>query len=166
MRHVSRAAGHVGKYRANPAIRAPVTVPKPGREFAALAVPLTPKARHRSVPPEREVSMISSPRTPRVALVYPPYGPLAPPLGLALLSAGIKKLGFDCRTFYWNIDFIRSYPARQARRRVILHRSVSYLFPLNEWVFLKEVFPDSDEHDPRITGGCRRSKPATRWFGD
>ncbi len=87
----------------------------------------------------------------KVALVYPPYSPLAPPLGLAILSAGVKKLGFECRTFNWNVDFVRSYPAKRARRRVAMHRTLSYLFPLNEWVFLKQVFPDSDDNDPRIT---------------
>ena len=89
-------------------------------------------------------------QTPKVALVYPPFAPLTPPLGLAILSAGVKKVGFDCRTIYWNNDFIRSYPARRARRRVGMHRNLAYLFPLNEWVFAKQVFPDSDDNDPRI----------------
>lgn len=93
---------------------------------------------------------MSSQRTPRVALVYPPYGPLAPALGLALLSAGVKKLGFECRTFYWNLDFIRSFPARTARRRVAMHHTLSYLFPLNEWIFVRHVFPEADDRDPRI----------------
>ena len=93
---------------------------------------------------------MSSQRTPRVALVYPPYGPLVPGLGIAILSAGIKKLGFECRTFHWNVDFIRSFPAKSARRRVAMHHTLSYLFPLNEWVFVKHVFPESDDHDPRI----------------
>lgn len=93
---------------------------------------------------------MTSQRTPRVALVYPPYGPLAPALGLAILSAGVKKLGFDCRTFYWNLDFIRSFPAKTARRRVAMHHTLSYLFPLNEWIFVKHVFPGSDDRDPRI----------------
>ena len=94
--------------------------------------------------------MIAQQPKPRVALVYPPYGPIAPPLGPALLSAGVKKMGFECRTFYWNIDFIRSYPARQARRRVAMHRTVSHLFLMNESVFVKQVFPDADDNDPRI----------------
>src|SRR5688500_12815121 len=94
--------------------------------------------------------MMSAQRKPRVALVYPPYGPIAPPLGPAILSAGVKKLGIACRTFYWNIDFIRSYPATRARRRVAMHRTVSHLFLMNEWVFAKQVFPDSDDNDPRI----------------
>src|SRR5262245_60978130 len=94
--------------------------------------------------------MIPTQRRLQVALVYPPFAPLAPPLGLALLSAGVKKLGFDCRTFYWNLDFIREYPAKSARRRVAMHRSLSYLFPLNEWVLAKQVFSDSDDHDARI----------------
>src|SRR5687767_1479859 len=88
--------------------------------------------------------------TPKVALVYPPYGPLAPGLGLAILSAGVKKLGFDCRTFYWNIDFIRSFPASRSRRRAAMHHNLSYLFPLNEWAFVKHVFPEYDDNDPRI----------------
>jgi ribosomal peptide maturation radical SAM protein 1 len=94
--------------------------------------------------------MTMSARKPRVALIYPPYAPLVPPLGLALLSSGVKKLGFECRTFNWNIDFVRSYPVKQARRRVAMHQALSYLFPLNEWVFLKQVFPESDDADPRI----------------
>jgi ribosomal peptide maturation radical SAM protein 1 len=71
-------------------------------------------------------------------------------LGVAILSAGIKKLGFECRTFHWNVEFIRSFPAKSARRRVAMHHVLSYLFPLNEWVFAKHVFPESDDHDPRI----------------
>ena len=112
---------------------------------------------------------------PRVALVYPPYGPLTPGLGLAILSAGIKKLGFECRTFYWNVEFIRSFPGRRARRRVELHHILSYLFPLNEWVFAKQVFPDSDDSDPRIAARLAEldrqkeellAQSWTRWFKD
>src|SRR5262245_3991170 len=97
--------------------------------------------------------MSGSQTRPRVALVYPPYAPLTPALGLALLSAGVKKLGFDCRTFYWNSDIIRAYPAKQAHRRVAMHRLLCHMFPLNEWVFAKQVFPDSDDNDPRIAKG-------------
>jgi ribosomal peptide maturation radical SAM protein 1 len=94
---------------------------------------------------------MTSERKPRVALIYPPYAPIVPPLGLAILSAGVKKLGFECRTFNWNIDFVRSYPAKKASRRVAMHQVLSYLFPLNEWVFLKHVFPSSEDNDRRIT---------------
>ena len=31
-----------------------------------------------------------------------------------------------------------------------MHNNLSYRFPLNEWVFVKQVFPDSDDDDPRI----------------
>ncbi|MCC7416292.1 MAG: RiPP maturation radical SAM C-methyltransferase [Acidobacteria bacterium] len=94
--------------------------------------------------------MSSTSHSPRVALVYPPYAPVVPGLGLALLSAGIKKLGFECRTFWWNVDFIRALPGKDAHRRTGIHHSLSYMFPLNEWVFVRHLFPDADEHDPRI----------------
>jgi ribosomal peptide maturation radical SAM protein 1 len=93
---------------------------------------------------------MSTSRRPAVALVYPPFAPLAPGVGLAILSAGVKRLGFDCGTFYWNIDYIRTISGSTARRRVAKHHTLSYLFPLNEWVFAKQVFPDSDDNDPRI----------------
>jgi len=104
-----------------------------------------PRSRH--MPAET----VPQARSLRLALVYPPYGPLVPGLGLGILSAGVKKLGFDCRTFYWNVDFIRSFPATRARRRVAMHNALSYLLPLNEWMFVQHVFPDHDGNDPRIS---------------
>jgi hypothetical protein len=53
---------------------------------------------------------------PRVALIYPPYAPdIVPSLGLGILSTGVKALGFDCTTFYWNLHFRRAIHSRGYR---------------------------------------------------
>jgi len=73
-----------------------------------------------------------------VALVYPPYGPAGlPSLGLAILSAGIKSRGFRCRTFYWNLDFVRDLPGDGLASQLGLYRLLNgrSFLPLNEWVF-------------------------------
>jgi len=73
-----------------------------------------------------------------VALVYPPYGPAGlPSLGLAILSAGIKSRGFTCRTFYWNLDFVRELPGDGLASQMGLYRLLNGrpFLPLNEWVF-------------------------------
>ncbi|MBF0422355.1 MAG: RiPP maturation radical SAM C-methyltransferase [Magnetococcales bacterium] len=79
-----------------------------------------------------------------IALVYPPYGPSGlPSLGLGLLSAGIKKMGFACDTFYWNLDFIKQIPGRSEEHKWTSYRNLSGrpLFPVNEWVFSRGLFP-------------------------
>jgi ribosomal peptide maturation radical SAM protein 1 len=81
----------------------------------------------------------------RVALVYPPFGPPnLPNLGLALLSAGVKARGFDCRTFYWNYRFMASLPEPTADQKhktyyMMTQRPFS---PWNEWAFARHVFPE------------------------
>jgi ribosomal peptide maturation radical SAM protein 1 len=73
-----------------------------------------------------------------VALVYPPYGPSAvASLGLAILSAGIRARGFACRTFYWNLDFVRELPGNDLASQLSLYQVLSQrpLMPFNEWVF-------------------------------
>jgi ribosomal peptide maturation radical SAM protein 1 len=73
-----------------------------------------------------------------VALVYPPYGPVAPAsLGLAILSAGIKSRGFTCQTFYWNLDFVSELPASQLASQLRIYKFLTQrsFMPVNEWVF-------------------------------
>jgi ribosomal peptide maturation radical SAM protein 1 len=78
----------------------------------------------------------------RVALIYPPYGPFGvASLGLSILSAGVKQRGFDCKIFYWNIDFLRQLPYRD-RKALYLNLSCQFLFPANEWVFSGVLYPD------------------------
>lgn len=89
--------------------------------------------------------MSVSRRPPRVALVYPPFGPKGiPNLGLANLSAGLKRRGFDCRTFYWNLDTANSLPVEDLHQRLDLYQALTrgMAFPFNEWVFSGIVFPE------------------------
>jgi ribosomal peptide maturation radical SAM protein 1 len=78
----------------------------------------------------------------KVALVYPPYGPFGvASLGLSILSAGVQQRGFDCKIFYWNIDFLSQLPYRD-RKALYLNLSCQFLFPANEWVFSRVLYPD------------------------
>lgn len=91
---------------------------------------------------------------PRVALVYPPYGPphLAN-LGLSILSAGIKARQFDCRTFYWHYRFIRYLPGadEEARQDVYQLMTQRALSPWNEWCFMRHIMPDQlGPRDPEV----------------
>ena len=79
----------------------------------------------------------------RVALVYPPYGPLnLPNLGLALLSAGVKRRGFECRTFYWNFRFMQALPETTQRQKQAIYQLMTQrcFSPWNEWLFTRSVF--------------------------
>ncbi len=81
-----------------------------------------------------------------VALVYPPYGPIAvASLGLAILSAGIRSRGFTCRTFYWNLDFIGKLPGEDLASQLRLYQVLSQrsFMPFNEWVFGGVLHGDS-----------------------
>jgi ribosomal peptide maturation radical SAM protein 1 len=86
----------------------------------------------------------SSPRL-RVALVYPPFGPAAlPSLGLALLSAQIKRMGHSCTVHYWNLDMVSAMPFDSPRERLAAYRSLTERtwYPYNEWIFGGEVHGD------------------------
>lgn len=83
-------------------------------------------------------------RYPRVALVFPPYGPPnLPSLGLALLSAGAKQKGFECRTFFWHYRFAQALPiaGHTMAEKLKLYELFTYrdLFPWNEWIFMRYV---------------------------
>ena len=69
---------------------------------------------------------------PRVALVFPPFGPpqLAS-LGLAVLSAGVKRRGFECRQFYWSFRFSRFLPGDSPQERYEVYKMFTQraLFP-------------------------------------
>ena len=80
----------------------------------------------------------------RVALVYPPYGPLnLPSLGMAILSAGVKARGFECRTFYWNYQLLEALPQPRREQRRLAYGMLSErsLFPWNEWAFTRYALP-------------------------
>lgn len=105
-----------------------------------------------------------------MALVYPPFGSKAvPPLGLSILSAGLKQLGFDSRVFYWNLEVIADLGDGDLAERMYTYERLSRtgFFPQNEWIFVKEVFPDDrtlegtdlhhlDELDERFGYGKHR----------
>jgi ribosomal peptide maturation radical SAM protein 1 len=83
---------------------------------------------------------------PRLALIYPPYAPLhLPSLGLALFSAMMKKLGFHCRSFYWNLRFVQALPGDTQQERQTLYRYLGLptFSPWNEWLFAKSVTPET-----------------------
>lgn len=87
-------------------------------------------------------------RAPKVALVYPPFGSkFTAPLGLGLLSAGVKSLGFECRTFYWNLELVPEMPGNDLDSRLSIYEFVAWAgsFPVNEWIFAGEVFPEFQE---------------------
>jgi ribosomal peptide maturation radical SAM protein 1 len=82
---------------------------------------------------------------PRVALVYPPMGPCGlPSLGLGLLSAGIRRRGIECRTFYWNFDLIDQMPGKDLRARYEQYHSLTgrLWFPFNEWIFSRALYSE------------------------
>lgn len=87
----------------------------------------------------------------RVALVYPPFGPSGiPSLGLAILAAGVKARGHDCRTFHWNLDLIAAMPGSSVRERALAYHELSgrLWFPFNEWIFARELYDRPLPHDP------------------
>jgi ribosomal peptide maturation radical SAM protein 1 len=88
---------------------------------------------------------------PRIALVYPPFGPPnLPSLGLALLSASAKQRGFDCRTFFWHYRFTAGLPLPQLtmpqKLKVYELFTQRDLFPWNEWMFQRYMFPEHLRH--------------------
>jgi len=88
----------------------------------------------------------------RVALVYPPFGPAAlPSLGLGLLSAGLKARGIECRTFYWNFDWIGRMPGSDMARKLNAYRGFSgrTWYPFSEWLFARPLYGDAlNEREP------------------
>jgi ribosomal peptide maturation radical SAM protein 1 len=99
----------------------------------------------------------------RVALVDPPFGSAAvPSLGLALISAGIQRLGIECRTFFWNLDFTREmygdFPMRRLRAYQTLTGRTWY--PYNEWIFAREVHGDALDHREAETRQLMRERAA------
>jgi ribosomal peptide maturation radical SAM protein 1 len=84
---------------------------------------------------------------PRVALVFPPYGPPnLPSLGLAILSAGAKQKGFECRTFFWHYRYAQSMPipGYTMQQKLKLYELFTYrdLYPWNEWIFTRYMLHD------------------------
>jgi ribosomal peptide maturation radical SAM protein 1 len=82
----------------------------------------------------------------RVAFVYPPFGPAGlPSLGLALLTASVKTLGFECRTFYWNLQFLNRLPGESmsAKMRTYWWLTQRTWHPFSEWMFARIVHDDA-----------------------
>jgi ribosomal peptide maturation radical SAM protein 1 len=102
---------------------------------------------------------------PKVALVYPPFGPsLVPSLGLGILSAGIKALGFECRTFYWNLDVVNAIPRNRVDARLDAYTAVASLFPWSEWVFARELFPERVEDRERLLEELDSQDESRAWW--
>lgn len=83
----------------------------------------------------------------RVALIYPPFGPPnLPPLGLAILSAGAKQRGYDCRTFFWHYRLADALPlpgyTMEQKLRVYELLTRRDFFPWSEWAFMRYTLPD------------------------
>jgi ribosomal peptide maturation radical SAM protein 1 len=96
--------------------------------------------------------------SPRVALVYPPYGPpnLAS-LGLSILQAGIRQKGYECRTFYWAYRWMHQLPVPEEKQRafyyMLTQRNMS---PWNEWMFSRHTFGDRLRHkDSEVVAGLK-----------
>lgn len=87
--------------------------------------------------------------TPRVGLVYPPFGPAAlPSLGLAILSQRLMAAGYPTSTHYWNLDVLAALPLPTSVQRLAAYRSLTERtwFPFNEWIFGAEL------HGPAMAG--------------
>ncbi|MEZ5403192.1 MAG: RiPP maturation radical SAM C-methyltransferase [Bryobacteraceae bacterium] len=107
--------------------------------------------------------MSLSPVWPRVALVDPPFGSAAvPSLGLALLSSAAKRLGFDCRTFFWTLDLTQGMYGQSAMRRLRSYQTLTgrAWYPFNEWIFAREAHGDALEHCTRLTRQAMRERAA------
>jgi ribosomal peptide maturation radical SAM protein 1 len=97
--------------------------------------------------------------SPRVGLVYPPYGPpnLAS-LGLSIIQAGVRQRGFECRTFYWAYRWMKQLPVAPDKQRafyyMLTQRNMS---PWNEWMFSRRTFGDRLSHrDAEAMNGLRQ----------
>jgi len=78
-----------------------------------------------------------------VALVYPPFGPAGlPSLGLGLLAAGVKALGIECHTFYWNLQFMQRLPGNNmsSKMRTYWWLTQRTWHPFSEWMFARVVY--------------------------
>jgi len=81
----------------------------------------------------------------RVALVYPPFGPLAiPALGLSYFAASLRERGHECRVFYWNLETVTALPGRDRAAQVELYKHLSGRgwFPFNDWLFTFALYGD------------------------
>lgn len=104
-------------------------------EFAT-AEPIEPRVQSRG-------------RKPRLALIFPPFGPSGmPSLGLGLLSARVKQAGYDCSTFYWSLELLGSLapPGEQwsLRDQLAAYDDLTQrsLYPANEWIFTRALYGD------------------------
>src|SRR5215471_669845 len=91
---------------------------------------------------------------PRIAFVYPPYGPPnLPSLGLAILSAFAKSRGFECRTFFWHYRFALMLPGYTMEQKLRVYDLMTQreFFPWNEWAFTRYIMPERMAHrDPDV----------------
>lgn len=89
---------------------------------------------------------------PRLALVFPPFGPSGmPSLGLGLLQARVGQAGFDCATFYWNFELLGSLAPAGASwslsEQLAAYDDLTQrcLYPANEWLFARALYGDRPE---------------------
>lgn len=107
--------------------------------------------------------MSDAPKRLKIAFVYPPYGPpnLAN-LGIAVLAGGVEQRGFHTRTFYWNYRLTQALDVADDTVRTAVYSQLTQreLFPWNEWVFIRTVYPDRLE--PQIPQVLKRLEELDR----
>ncbi|WP_439533919.1 RiPP maturation radical SAM C-methyltransferase [Polymorphobacter sp.] len=101
----------------------------------------------------------AAPRRPRLALVFPPFGPSGmPSLGLGLLSARVKASGHSCKTFYWSFEMLQHLapPGEDwpLEKQLGVYDALTQrsLYPLNEWLFTGALY----DFRPELTAEGRR----------
>jgi hypothetical protein len=92
-------------------------------------------------------------RVGKIALVQMPIAfPTLPPLGLALLKAGLERNGLDARVYHLNMRF-----AEQFDSRFYLQLSAFLAGPLaGEWIFSEALWGESAERDAAYVSSLRR----------
>ena len=80
----------------------------------------------------------------RIALVMMPFASVGfPAIGVSLLQAGLRRAGFACDVFYWNVK----YAADLGIERYHLLSELPIIALVGDWVFAAEVFENTEERD-------------------
>jgi ribosomal peptide maturation radical SAM protein 1 len=89
-----------------------------------------------------------------VALVYPPFGPAGlPSLGLSLLAGAIRRQNTECRTFYWNLQFLAKLRGEDTGKKMAAYWWLTgrAWYPFSEWTFARIVHDDALVHrEPQL----------------